>query len=120
MKFFVDECVGPSVAQWLKQNNFNAISVYDDLPGISDNEVLDKALSEDRILITNDKDFGEMIFKSRRQHCGVILLRLSNEKQSNKIMVLENLLKDHAQDLFGNFVVVTEQSVRITKLHIFN
>lgn len=120
MKFLVDECVGPSVAYWLKQKGFDAISIYDDLPGISDDTVLDKALSENRVLITSDKDFGEMIFKNKRQHNGIVLLRLSNEKPSNKIFVLENLLKDHVLELSGNFVVATEQAVRITKMNFFN
>lgn len=115
MKFFVDECVGPTVAQWLKQNNYDVISSYDDLLGLDDNSVLKKALLETRIIITCDKDFGEMIFKSKMQHCGVILLRLIDERPSKKIMMLDNILKNYAQELFGNFVVVTETTVRISK-----
>ncbi len=120
MKFLVDECVGSSVANWLKQKSFDAVSIYDNFRGISDDVVLDKALSENRILITSDKDFGEMIFKNKKLHCGVLLLRLSNERPSNKISVLENILKDYAQDLPGNFVVATEQAIRVTKMNFFN
>ena len=115
VKFLVDECVGPTVAKWLKQNNYNVISIYDDSPGIDDYSVLKKAIQENRILVTSDKDFGEMIFKNKMKHCGIILLRLVNEKPSNKINVLESLLKNYAQDLFGNFVVVTEKIVRLIK-----
>ncbi len=49
MKFLVDECVGPSVARWLAQNGYDAISIYDGLAGIDDNSVLEKALLENRI-----------------------------------------------------------------------
>jgi predicted nuclease of predicted toxin-antitoxin system len=115
MKFLVDECVGPSVARWLQENNFDTISIYDDFPGIDDNAVLHKALLENRILITSDKDFGEMIFKKKMQHCGVILLRLLDERPKKKIEILENVLKNYSQGLFGNFVVATEEAVRITK-----
>lgn len=50
MKFLVDECVGPTVAWWLKQNKYDAISIYDDLPGIDDNVVLKKDYHEKNIL----------------------------------------------------------------------
>src|SRR3989304_3137169 len=115
MKFLVDECVGPTVAKWLMQINYDAISIYDDLSGISDDSVLKKAFLESRILVTCDKDFGEMIFKNKMQHCGIVLLRLIEEKPSNKIKVLESVLKNYAQELFGNYVVVTEKTVRIIK-----
>jgi predicted nuclease of predicted toxin-antitoxin system len=115
MKFLVDECVGLSVANWLKEQGYDAISVYDISTGISDDEVLQKAFFENRILITSDKDFGEMIFKSKRQHSGIILLRLENEKPSHKALTLKNLLKHYSQDLFGNFVVVSESIVRIIR-----
>ncbi len=115
MKFLVDECVGPTVARWLKQNNYDAVSIYDDVIGIDDSLVLKKALSESRILITSDKDFGEMIFKNKMEHCGILLLRLVDERPSKKITVLESVLKNYSDDLFGNFVVATEKTVRITK-----
>lgn len=119
MKFLVDECVGPTVATWLKQNDHDVTSIYDDFPGIDDDSVLQKALLENRILITSDKDFGEMIFKNKKQHCGIVLLRLIDEKPSNKIYVLKKVLQTYSQDLFANFVVATETAVRITKQTFF-
>ena len=115
MKFLVDECVGTSVADWLKNNNIDAVSIYDELQGTDDYTVLRKALLENRILITSDKDFGEMIFKNKEQHCGVLLLRLSDERPSNKIYVIRQVLQHHSHDLFGNFVVATEKTIRIIK-----
>lgn len=115
MKFLVDECIGTTATNWLKHNNYDAISIYGELRGADDNTVLNKALVENRILITSDKDFGEMIFKNKKQHCGIILMRLVDERPSNKIQVLKSLLKNYHQDLFGNFVVTTEQTVRIIK-----
>ncbi len=115
MKFLVDECVGPTVAHWLKKNDYDAMSIYDDSIGIDDYSVLKKALLESRVLITCDKDFGEMIFKNKMQHCGIVFLRLIDERPSKKISVLDSLLKNYANELFGNFVVVTESIVRIIK-----
>ena len=116
MKFLVDECVGPAVARWLKKSGFDAISIFDVLTGIDDDAVLNKAFAESRILITSDKDFGEMVFNSNKQHCGILLLRLADERPSSKIEVIERLLKGYSEELFGNFVVATGQTVRIVHL----
>lgn len=115
MKFMVDECVGPTVAKWLRQRGYDVVSIYDDFAGITDDEVLQKALLEDRILITSDKDFGEMVFKKQQQHCGIVLMRLGDEKPSNKIIVIERTLKNYLEELWHNFTVVTETSIRIIK-----
>jgi len=83
---------------------------------LDDNGLFRIANATDRILITNDKDFGEMVFRERRPHKGIILLRLEDERISNKIAVLGQLFEQHADELGGNFVVVTETTVRITSM----
>jgi len=72
MRFLVDECTGPKVAQWLVENGHDVYSVADQSPGWTDKEVLNKAITENRILLTNDKDFGFLIFRERLLHMGVI------------------------------------------------
>ncbi len=115
MRFLVDECTGPRVAEWLAQENHDVFSIYQSSRGIDDDEVLEKAVAEGRIVITNDKDFGEMIFRSRKSHCGVVLLRLANEKAENKIKVIAQLLRNFSSELDGNFIVATEKTVRMMK-----
>ncbi len=88
MRFLVDECTGPKVAEWLRAEGHEVFSVFDEARGMPDPDVLAKAVSEDWILITNDKDFGEMVFREQREHHGIIFLRLSNERPMNKIEVL--------------------------------
>ena len=80
MRFVVDECTGPGVARWLRNQGYETVSVFDDIRGASDDEVLEKALAAEAILITNGKDFGEKIFRERKVHHGVILLRLADER----------------------------------------
>jgi predicted nuclease of predicted toxin-antitoxin system len=115
MRFLVDECTGPRVADWLRDEGHEAFSVFDQAKGISDEAVLAKANSEDWILITNDKDFGEMIFRERRPHQGVIFLRLEDERASSKIDVLRKLLQNHSEKLPGKFVTVSETKVRFAR-----
>jgi predicted nuclease of predicted toxin-antitoxin system len=112
MRFLVDECTGPNVAAWLVQQGHDVYSVYDQSPGDTDDEVLDRAFQEVRILITNDRDFGELIFREGRSHRGVVFLRLDHERAANKIRVVDLLLANHASDLPDRFVVVTETQVR--------
>jgi predicted nuclease of predicted toxin-antitoxin system len=83
---------------------------------LDDDEILQKAVADNRILITNDKDFGEMIFREGKAHRGVILLRLEDERVANKMGVLERLLEQYADQLAGNFVVATKSTVRIVHL----
>ena len=66
MRFLVDENVGPSVAHWLSTEGHNTASVYVETRGISDREIIRRASEEDRILITCDKDFGDLVFRERR------------------------------------------------------
>ncbi len=59
MRFLVDECTGPAVAQWLREHWHEVFSVYDEGRGMDDEEIVQKAFDENYILVTNDKDFGE-------------------------------------------------------------
>lgn len=115
MRFLVDECTGPALAQWLREQGHQVFSVYDDAPGIPDDEVVLKAFSENWILVTNDKDFGERIFRDRRPHRGVVLLRLRDERPANKIASLERLLARYANQVANRYVVVTESQVRFAR-----
>ena len=62
MRFLVDECTGPAVANWLRDQGYEVFSVYHEARGLEDNDVIEKAFIENWILITNDKDFGEKVF----------------------------------------------------------
>jgi predicted nuclease of predicted toxin-antitoxin system len=95
--------------------NHDVISIYDTNPGIADQQVLQKAVQEKRILITNDKDFGDMVIRKKKKHCGIILLRLEDERSSNKVAVLTSLFEKYSDDLSDAFVVVGESGVRIIK-----
>ncbi len=113
MRFLVDECVGPSVARWLRDKNHDVCSIYNQFRGMSDNDVLAKAFNENRILITNDKDFGEKVFRENLPHKGIILLRLDDERTPSKISALQRLLENYESIIADNFIVVTEKQIRI-------
>lgn len=72
MRFLVDECTGPRVARWLRDQGHEVFSVYERARGMDDARVLEKADSENWILITNDKDFGEQVYRGQQPHRGVV------------------------------------------------
>ncbi|MBS3753742.1 MAG: DUF5615 family PIN-like protein [Anaerolineales bacterium] len=116
MRFLVDECTGPSVARWLREQGHDVYSVYDQARGIDDDQVMAKAYQEERILVTNDLDFGEMVYRRKLRHRGIVLLRLDDERTANKIEILSGLLEHYADRLENSFTVATEEDVRIRRL----
>ena len=92
MRFLVDECAGPNVAAWLREQDCEVFSDHEQSRGASDGSLIRKAFVENWILITNDKDFGEKVYRERHPHHGVIFLRLEDERAASKILVLKQLL----------------------------
>lgn len=115
MKWLVDECTGPSVGRWLRESGYDVYSVPEQSPGWSDRQVLAHAVSEGRIVISNDKDFGELVFKNRLPHCGIVLMRLDDERIETKIDVISRFLKTLTEPVTpGHFIVLTEKGMRIS------
>ena len=115
MRFLVDECTGPNVAQWLSKQKHEVFSVYKEARGMEDDDIIEKAFLENWILITNDKDFGEKVYRERHPHHGVIFLRLQDERTPMKIDALQKLLQSYTDQLADNVVVVTETRVRFAR-----
>ncbi|HET6528297.1 MAG TPA: DUF5615 family PIN-like protein [Balneolaceae bacterium] len=76
MKFLADECCDASLVKELRHAGHNVLYVMEYGPGSTDTEVLEKAFSERRVLITEDKDFGELVYRLKKPVTGVILLSL--------------------------------------------
>jgi len=115
MRFLVDESTGPKVADWLTAQGHEVFSVYQSARGLDDDSIVRKAFAENWILITNDKDFGDEVYRHHKPHRGIILLRLADERASMKIEVLQNLLQLYSAKLADQFVVVTEKGVRFAR-----
>ncbi len=113
MKFLVDESADARLAAYLRSLEHDAMTVARDYaPALEDAEVLAIAHREQRILITNDRDFGELVFRHGHSHSGVIYLRLSTTNLRVKIERLKYVLTHHARH-FNAFLVVTDQRVRV-------
>lgn len=115
MRGIVDECLGPIVARWLRGEGHDVISIFEVARRSVDVDILAWAVRDDRILLTADKGFGDLVFRDRHAHRGIILLRLDDESPASVIRVLTDLLAQYADQIDHHFVVVTETSVRFNR-----
>jgi predicted nuclease of predicted toxin-antitoxin system len=84
-------------------------------PSISDDEVIQRTNQERALLLTADKDFGDLVFRQNRIVYGVILIRLSGLSSQRKAGVITKVVQDHADELAHNFIVISHRAVRIRK-----
>jgi len=117
MRFIVDESAGRAVVEFLRRAGHDVLAVDEAMPGARDADTLARASSEERVLVTNDKDFGELVFRSGQPHHGVLLLRLRDESPENRLRVMNAVLDEHAARLAGRFTVATEAGVRFRPAH---
>lgn len=113
MKLLLDENLGRSVARELRKQGHDILAIGDEFAGVIDSAVLAKARHDKRVLITRDKDFGELAFKVGQAHCGVILLRLIDEQAGNTLRVIENVLLWLGKRKGSFFVVATDSEFRV-------
>lgn len=106
MKFLLDENLGKKEAKFLQSLGHKAARVREINPGIPDYAVLSLSVAQSSILITSDKDFGQLIFKEKQLHSGVIFLRLEDESPINKIAALKFALPKYVA---GKFIVIEEK-----------
>jgi len=111
MRFLADMGVSTKVVQWLRQNGHDAKHLRDEgLHQIANGEIFAKAISENRVVMTFDLDFGEIIALSKGQKVSVILFRLHNTRTFHLINRLTAVLSDASDALEKGAVVVVEES----------
>ena len=113
MNFVADEGVEREIVDSLRRLGHTVLYVAEMSPGVSDDEVLDKANLAFAILITTDKDFGELVFRQKRIHRGVILTRLDGLSAETKAQTVAAVVMDFADQLPEAFSVVSHGTVRI-------
>ena len=113
LKFLVDVGVGKTVEQWLQRGGYDINTVRDINPKMDDREILSMAVSEERMVITMDKDFGELVHNSGLPHAGVLLLRLDDAKADEKVRIVENILRRYSDRLLNKFCVYQHGRLRI-------
>ena len=115
MKFLVDASSDARLVTHLRNLGHDATRIGTEYPpALEDAQVLALAQREQRILITDDRDFGELIFRLRQPHAGVIYLRLETTQLAVRLDRLDYVLSHYADQL-AHFIVVTDDAVRVRR-----
>jgi predicted nuclease of predicted toxin-antitoxin system len=116
MRFIANENVAESVLRGLRQRGHDVLSVKELMRGADDVAILSRAQEESRVVVTHDKDFGELAFRQRLPaQCGIILFRLSggNPDADNR-RILDAI--ESRTDWAGQFAVVADDRIRMRPL----
>ena len=113
MKFLIDVGVGKKVENWLRENGYDILAVRDIDAHAKDSKILQLAFEQKRMIITMDKDFGELVFNSGKQHAGVLILRLEDADADTKVGVIKNILLNYSDHLKSSFCVYQDGKLRI-------
>lgn len=116
-KILADESVDFRIVRSLRDENYQVEAIIELNPGIRDDEVLAFANEIDAILLTEDKDFGELTYRLRKPNKGILLFRMSGESIDTKIRLLKKVLEEYGEKLGDKFTVITVKKVRMKKLN---
>lgn len=115
MSFLADESIDKQIVDRLRQQGHSIWYVAEMEPGISDDHVLRLANREQTLLLTADKDFGELIFRQRQLTAGVILIRLAGLPPLHETSIVSAAIEQHATELIAAFSVITGGTIRIRR-----
>jgi predicted nuclease of predicted toxin-antitoxin system len=110
-----DESVDARIVRRLRVDGHAVDSIAELSPSIDDDEVLSIAAGSGRVLVTADKDFGELVYRLRRAHAGVVLLRLAGLQSADRAEFVAEVVEARATDLPGAFTVIEPDSIRVRR-----
>jgi len=108
-----NEGVDRPVVERLRQDDHDVVYVAELSPSITDEEILQLANARSAVLLTADKDFGELVFRQGLVHSGVLLLRLAGLVNATKAEIVAEVCRTRAAELIGAFSVISPGQVRI-------
>ncbi|MBI4682213.1 MAG: DUF5615 family PIN-like protein [Nitrospirae bacterium] len=116
VKFIADVNVEKAIVDYLSENEYDVKWVPDYDCEIIDESLLKIANREKRILITNDKDFGELTFLQKKLSTGIILIRVKEQRADDKVKLMKQLLHNYSDKLLNHFTVVSKKKFRFVPM----
>lgn len=113
LKFLLDVGVGRKAEEWLISQGYDVKSIRTINPSMADETILNIAVMEKRMVITMDKDFGEMIYHSGLAHVGVLLLRLDEAPGEEKAQIIAQIMHGFEDKMLNRFCVYKNGRLRI-------
>lgn len=116
LSLLADENIDQRLVSSLRLAGISVYSVAESSPGITDEEVMTLSENLSAMILTDDKDFGEIVFRKQRSCRGIVLLRLTGVDYSRKADHVIKVIDRYGSEMIGKFVVITAERVRIRKL----
>lgn len=115
MRLIADEGIDSPIIIELRLRGHEVYSIAENHPGIADVFVLKLANERNEVLLVYDKDFGELTFRMKQIHSGIILIRLSGLKSVEKARILAQAIELYEEELYGAFTVINNSQIKIRK-----
>ena len=115
VEFITDENIAKSVVKGLRKEGFNVKDIKEEkLYGMSDKTIIEMAIKENRVIITHDKNFGNVLNNPNVDHRGIIFIRFKVQNPENVGSVLSKALKSEFLNKFENsLIVISENQINI-------
>ncbi|HWP00688.1 MAG TPA: DUF5615 family PIN-like protein [Methylococcus sp.] len=115
MRFLACENCDFAVVRALRDAGHDVVAVRDTKPGEPDEAVISLALRESRVLLTEDKGFGQLVFASAVESPGVVFIRFPASARQDMARTVVKLVETSAEKIMGRFVVVQPGRIRISE-----
>jgi predicted nuclease of predicted toxin-antitoxin system len=106
-----DESVDFRIVNQLRQLGLYVYSIAEETPSVTDKFVLSISVEKKALLITEDKDFGELVFRLQLPHQGILLIRI--KEAENKIISVATAIENHYEEMLNKFSVIDNNKLRI-------
>ncbi|MBX3729205.1 MAG: DUF5615 family PIN-like protein [Candidatus Sumerlaeia bacterium] len=116
MRIAADENVPALLVRWLRDDGHDVTWVREQSPGAADSEVLRTSTLERRVVLTLDKDFGELVFRRRMRATGVVLVRLATDSPTDLLAKWIARWDEVRVLAEGRFVIVEADGIRVRAL----
>jgi predicted nuclease of predicted toxin-antitoxin system len=113
VRLVADESVEEPTVSALRTAGHTVLFIAETSPGIQDSSVLAIAVREGALLLTADKDFGELVFRNREPHCGVLLIRSPEDDPHENAANTLAAIQQHGLELMDRFSVLSGRALRI-------
>jgi predicted nuclease of predicted toxin-antitoxin system len=113
MNLLADEGVDKQIVERLRQDGHDVLYVAEMEPSIPDDIVLQRANEHEALLVTQDKDYGELVYRRGLVHLGVILIRLAGLSAQTKAGIVSNVFAERSSEMPDAFSVISPGMVRI-------
>jgi predicted nuclease of predicted toxin-antitoxin system len=113
MNLLADESVGTQIVERLRKDGHAVSYIAEMAPGISDETVLQNANEQEATLLTIDKDFGELTYRQKLIHRGVVLIRLAGLSNQTQAELVAQALRERGAEFVNAFTVISPGMIRV-------